>query len=84
MSMDQLLKSKKKIRTINSKSSQKVKPLKAEEPRTQSFEEKYQRMTTYVEKPLVEEIEKLRSKGVIRRKTEFVNAAFKEYIKNHY
>lgn len=88
MTMDKLLQSKEKMRKIN-QPIEKTKELSLrkiknqETPKRKSFEEKHKRLTTYVERDLYKLIKKLKGAGHIRTTTEFVNAAFKEYIKNH-
>lgn len=80
MSMNKLIDSKKKIKTINNKNID-VKEGNdnvIQEPLT--FEEKYKRVTTYVEIAIHEKIEDLYKRRVIKKKTHFVNEAFKEYL----
>ena len=96
MGMNKLLDSKKKMKQINKKNGErrKVKPISKNKSKTQSkqenskqklsFEERHKRLTTYVENKLYDRIQRMKDTGQIRTITEFVNNAFKEYIKQEY
>jgi len=87
MSMDKLLETKEKMRNINNKeelAQLKIATNKIDVPTKKlAFEEKHKRLTTYIENDVHELIVELKNKGEIRTITDFVNEAFKEYIKNH-
>jgi len=46
----------------------------------EGFHEPHMRMTTYVEKPLRERMEKLRERGKIKSYARLVNKALKQYL----
>ncbi len=45
-----------------------------------SFEERYKRLTTYIEVDLFAEVQALREQGKIRNVTQFFNEAVKNYL----
>lgn len=52
--------------------------------RSLPFEERYKRITTYLEKSLYEKIHKLYRQGEINKITDLVNTAVKEFVKKYY
>lgn len=83
MSMVKLREAKKNIRRVNVNSPEAVKPRMAEE-KPKTFEEKYKRVTTYVEQSLFKKMDRICKDKLVRTKTDFVNEAFREYIENHF
>jgi len=83
MNKDDVYEAKRKINKINSSNDKPMIPITPVKER-QNFDEKYKRVTTYIEKPLYQIMERLYKAQKIQRKTEFINAAIKEYIGNHY
>jgi len=53
-------------------------------PKALPFEERYQRVTTYLEKGLHERIQHLRSSGRVASVTALYNAALRQYINKYY
>lgn len=86
MNTNDVYEAKRKINKINSSNATLKSPIKQIQPQAerQKFDEKYKRVTTYIEEPLYRLIEKLYKAQMIQKKTSFINAAIKEYIQNHY
>ena len=86
MNTDAVYAAKRKINKINSPkdgSIRTVKPQQVTKERVK-FDDKYKRVTLYFELPVYNAIEALYKSRRMNKKTEFINAAIKEYIKNHY
>ncbi len=83
----------KKVTVKNSKSKKKPKLKNKEEENLKeklkkrrnkkSFEEKHVRVTTYLEKPVREEMELLKDKGLIDSYTQLINLSIKHFIAKH-
>lgn len=52
--------------------------------RREPFEERYRRVTTYLERGLHERVQRLRSSGRVGSVTALYNAALRQYIKRYY
>jgi len=46
----------------------------------QTFDEKYQRVTTYIDRKLYTKIQSLKKQGKLEKMTDFINLAIKEYL----
>lgn len=53
-------------------------------PKDAPFDERYQRITTYLEKTLYQRVQSLHKNGHINKITSLVNAAVKDYLDRHY
>jgi len=53
-------------------------------PRAEPFEQRYRRVTTYLEKPLHARVQELRRSGRVASVTALYNAALREYINRYY
>lgn len=54
------------------------------EKRAQPFGERYERMTTYLEKPIFRRVHDLHQRGEIAKIASLLNAAVREYLDRHY
>ncbi|MDQ0902763.1 hypothetical protein [Paenibacillus sp. V4I7] len=54
------------------------------EAKAAPFGERYERITTYLEKPLFRRVHDLHQRGEINKITNLLNAAVKEYLNQHY
>lgn len=59
-------------------------PSKRIEPKAAPFGERYERITTYLEKPLFKRVHTLHQSGEIAKIASLLNAAVKEYLDQHY
>ena len=75
--MQKLQKNKCKIELIND-------PINRPSKRALRFEERYKRLTTYVDRDLDQQIQQLRDQGHILTMTEFINSAIQEYLRTHF
>lgn len=53
-------------------------------PKDAPFDERYQRITTYLEKMLYQRVQSLHKNGHINRITSLMNAAVQDYLDRHY
>jgi len=54
------------------------------EPKAAPFGERYERITTYLEKPLFRRVHDLHQRGEIAKIASLLNAAVREYLDRHY
>lgn len=54
------------------------------EPKAAPFVERYERITTYLEKPLFRRVHGLHQRGEIAKIASLLNAAVREYLERHY
>jgi hypothetical protein len=80
--MSKLLDSKKKIKKVNDKKC--IEEKDGTKPVARTFEEKYKRTTTYVERSLAKKIDRLCMQERVITKTELINSALKDYMKRNY
>lgn len=72
---------KKKITSMNNVSGKPMQPRPYVQPvKRPRFEERYKRLTTYLEESVYRQVELLYSEGKIQKKTDFFNVALKEYL----
>ena len=83
MAMGKLFESKQKINSINSTNVDEKGNPDIVQFTSPSFEEKYRRVTTYIEKEIYQRILVLKSQGRIGKMTEFINIVINEYLHNH-
>ena len=83
MAMDKLLESKQKINSINFSNADEKEHPDTVQFSSLAFDEKYRRVTTYIEKDIYKRILVLKSQGRIGKMTEFINKVINEYLLNH-
>ncbi|NQX63754.1 hypothetical protein [Paenibacillus qinlingensis] len=59
-------------------------PSKRLKPKAAPFGDRYERITTYLEKPLFQRVHNLHERGEIAKIASLLNAAVKEYLDQHY
>lgn len=68
-----------------SNAGDRVKPAdKPVEPKAAPFGDRYERITTYLEKPLFRRVHDLHERGEIAKMASLLNAAVREYLDKHY
>ncbi|MFZ5651828.1 MAG: hypothetical protein ACOY4I_13375 [Bacillota bacterium] len=86
--MDKLLESKLRLEQTNGRAGEPEgrapAPLTYRRSRGPRFEERYRRVTTYLENGLFREVESLRERGKILNVTAMFNEAVREHIQKHY
>jgi hypothetical protein len=85
MNANDVYEAKKKITKMNTDRVRPMPPIpSAQVKKRPRFDERYRRITTYLEDSVHKHLEKLYIEGKVQKKTDFINAAVKEYITNHY